>query len=139
MQKASAACASYGSRILRFIELLAEQSVSLDGALYSYSHPDGVVAHFSGQSLDRKPGPYNVFVAAAQHDVDLAQSWMIGDRETDIECGREAGAYTIRIGTASVHSRANFVERDITAAVSRVLASINVLSPGLACIEGSKR
>lgn len=53
----------------------------MDAAFYSYGHPDGVVPHFSAESLDRKPGPYNLFIAAAQLDLDLALSWMIGDRE----------------------------------------------------------
>src|SRR5262249_17734921 len=50
----------------RFVALLAEAGVTLDGCYYSYGHPDGVMPHFSGPSLDRKPSPYNVFVAAAQ-------------------------------------------------------------------------
>ena len=56
----------------RFVALLAAQSARLDGYYYSYSHPDGAVPHFSGHSLERKPGPYNIFVAAAQLDLNLA-------------------------------------------------------------------
>lgn len=82
----------------RFVSLLAEQGVRLDGCHYSWGHPDGIVAHFSGPSLDRKPGPYNIFVAAAQLDLDLSRSWMVGDRETDVECGRAAGVQPILVG-----------------------------------------
>ena len=74
----------------RFVALLAEQGVHLDGCYYSWGHPDGTVAHFSGPSLDRKPGPYNIFLAAAQLDLDLSRSWMVGDRDTDVECARAA-------------------------------------------------
>lgn len=81
----------------RFLALLRDNGIRLDGAFYSYSHPDGVVPHFTGPSLDRKPGPYNLFVAAAQFDLDLARSWMIGDRKTDIECARAAGVTPIFI------------------------------------------
>jgi hypothetical protein len=28
--------------------------------------------------------PYNLFIAAAQLDLNLARSWMIGDRESDV-------------------------------------------------------
>ena len=81
----------------RFVELLAGEGVRFDAAFYSYGHPDGVVPHFSGPSLDRKPGPYNLFIAAAQLDLDLARSWMIGDRETDVACARAAGVRAILV------------------------------------------
>jgi D-glycero-D-manno-heptose 1,7-bisphosphate phosphatase len=85
----------------RFVALLAEQGVHLDGCHYSWGHPDGTVAHFSGPSLDRKPGPYNIFVAAAQLDLDLSRSWMVGDRETDVECALAAGVRPILVGRGS--------------------------------------
>jgi len=81
----------------RFVALLAEQGVHLDGCHYSWGHPDGTVAHFSGPSLDRKPGPYNIFIAAAQLDLDLSRSWMVGDRDTDVECAKAAGVRPILI------------------------------------------
>lgn len=85
----------------RFVTLLAAQGVKLDGYYYSYSHPDGTVPHFSGHSLERKPGPYNIFVAAAQLDLDSQGSWMIGDRDTDIACAIAAGLRPILVSTAS--------------------------------------
>jgi D-glycero-D-manno-heptose 1,7-bisphosphate phosphatase len=84
----------------RFLALLAEQGARLDGCYYSYSHPDGTVPHFSGPSLDRKPGPYNIFVAAAQLGLDCHGSWMIGDRETDVACAFAAGLRPILISSA---------------------------------------
>jgi len=81
----------------RFLALLAGHGVALDGCYYSYGHPDGVVPHFSGPSLDRKPGPYNIFVAAAQLDLDCSNSWMIGDRDTDVACAVSAGLRPILI------------------------------------------
>jgi len=82
------------------VTLLAEQGAKLDGCYYSYGHPDGIVPHFSGHSLERKPGPYNIFVAAAQLDLDLRGSWMIGDRETDIACAAAAGLRPILVSAS---------------------------------------
>lgn len=76
---------------LRVVELLGEHGLAFDDCFYSYTHPNGVVPHFSGPSLERKPGPYFLLVAAVRHDLDLARSWMIGDRDSDIACGRAAG------------------------------------------------
>jgi D-glycero-D-manno-heptose 1,7-bisphosphate phosphatase len=85
----------------RFLALLAEQGARLDGCYYSYSHPKGTVAHFSGHTLDRKPGPYNILVAAAQLDLDCQGSWMIGDRDTDVACATAAGLRPILVSAAS--------------------------------------
>jgi D-glycero-D-manno-heptose 1,7-bisphosphate phosphatase len=108
---------------LRFDELLKEQGVTLDDAHYSYTHPNGVTPHVSGLSLDRKPSPLNVLIAAARLDLDLSSSWMIGDRETDVECGQKAGARTVRIGPAGIRTSADLSAIDIESAVRAVLAA----------------
>jgi D-glycero-D-manno-heptose 1,7-bisphosphate phosphatase len=43
----------------------------------------------------RKPKPGLVFELAARHGVDLTRSWMIGDQDRDIACGRAAGLRTV--------------------------------------------
>jgi D-glycero-D-manno-heptose 1,7-bisphosphate phosphatase len=86
----------------RFLALIGAEGVSLDRAFYAYGHPDGVVPHFSGPSLDRKPGPYQLFVAAAELDLDLGQSWMIGDRQSDVDCALAAGVRPILIAPSQV-------------------------------------
>ena len=45
----------------------------------------------------RKPAPGMLLAAAEALGIDLAQSWMIGDRWRDVECGRAAGCRTIFI------------------------------------------
>ena len=45
----------------------------------------------------RKPKPYFLLKAARDYGIDLENSWMIGDRDTDIECGKAAGTRTILI------------------------------------------
>ena len=47
---------------------------------------------------DRKPNPGMLLRAAARHGLDLAASWMIGDRERDVKTGLNAGvAVTVRV------------------------------------------
>jgi len=43
---------------------------------------------------DRKPNPGMLLKAAKQHGLDLPRSWMIGDRESDVQTGRNAGVGT---------------------------------------------
>jgi len=45
----------------------------------------------------RKPKPGMVLDAAARHGVDLARSFLVGDRWRDIDCGAAAGVRTILI------------------------------------------
>ena len=45
----------------------------------------------------RKPAPGMLLRAARELGIDLAQSWMIGDRWRDIDCGAAAGCRTIFI------------------------------------------
>lgn len=39
----------------------------------------------------RKPSPYFVFEAQKEFDIDLERSYFVGDRDTDVECGENAG------------------------------------------------
>ena len=89
----------------RFVDLLAAQNVRLDAVFYAYGHPDGVVPHFSGPSLARKPSPYHLFVAAAQLDIDMTRSWMVGDRDTDVACAIAAGIRPILVENAHAGPR----------------------------------
>jgi D-glycero-D-manno-heptose 1,7-bisphosphate phosphatase len=89
----------------RLRALLAEADIGFAEFCYSYGHPDGVMPGFSGPSLERKPSPYFLLVAAARHGLDLAASWMVGDRDTDIRCGQAAGTRTILV--ANPHAGGN--------------------------------
>jgi D-glycero-D-manno-heptose 1,7-bisphosphate phosphatase len=52
--------------------------------------------------LRRKPSPVMIEEAAEKWDIDLSQSWMIGDSNSDIEAGQHAGTKTAYLVT--VHS-----------------------------------
>jgi D-glycero-D-manno-heptose 1,7-bisphosphate phosphatase len=48
----------------------------------------------------RKPAPGMLLLAAREHGIDLAESWMIGDSDIDIAAGRSAGCKTaLLVGT----------------------------------------
>jgi D-glycero-D-manno-heptose 1,7-bisphosphate phosphatase len=68
----------------RFIALFDEQSVKFAGAYYCPHAPtDGCRC--------RKPAPGLIHDAAAELDLDVTQSIMIGDKQSDIEAGLAAG------------------------------------------------
>lgn len=81
----------------RLKQLLAEKGAYLDQVYYCPYHPDGVVPKYRKQSDWMKPNPGMLLAAAEEMDIDLAQSWCIGDSARDIEAGRRAGCKTVLI------------------------------------------
>ena len=49
----------------------------------------------------RKPSPKMALMAAEKHHIDLASSFLIGDRHTDLEMGRRAGCLTVLVRTSA--------------------------------------
>jgi D-glycero-D-manno-heptose 1,7-bisphosphate phosphatase len=77
----------------------------------------------------RKPAPGMVLQAAREQDVDLSRSFLIGDKEIDAECARNAGVRAIRVRTgfdkATDGSRAEWVAEDLPAAAEIILKAKN--------------
>jgi len=72
--------------------LLAAHGVVLQGVYYCPHHPvDAVLEHYKKDCLCRKPYPGMLMHAAQTYNIDLKQSLMFGDRETDWGAGRAAG------------------------------------------------
>jgi len=81
----------------RLKQMLAEKGAPLDRIYYCPYHPDGVIEKYRKESDWRKPGPGMLLAAAGEMDIDLKQSWMIGNSNRDIEAGSRAGCKTILI------------------------------------------
>ena len=77
---------------------LAKTGSYLDGQYYCLHHPEGTNKEYTKACECRKPKPGLILKAAEKHDIDLANSWMIGDGVTDIKAGQNAGCKTILIG-----------------------------------------
>ncbi|MBN2593958.1 MAG: HAD family hydrolase [Sedimentisphaerales bacterium] len=81
----------------RLKQLLVENNAFLDRIYYCPYHPEGVVPKYRKESNSRKPGPGMLLQAADEMDIDLGQSWCIGNSSRDIEAGLRAGCKTILI------------------------------------------
>lgn len=66
---------------------------ALIGAVYAcpWHHEARDPAWFHEDHPDRKPNPGMLLRAIADHNIDPARSFMIGDRESDMEAARRAG------------------------------------------------
>lgn len=58
-------------------------------------HPNANLEKYRINCSCRKPLPGLILQAAKDFDIDLSQSWMIGDRISDIIAGKKAGCKTI--------------------------------------------
>ena len=100
----------------------AEALRQLDGLIEAtYFCPDVPGQH----SSCRKPAPGMILQAKREHGIDLSRSFFIGDKEIDVECGRNAGVRTIRVQTGfhndTAHSTADWVAEDLPAAAEIIL------------------
>lgn len=65
---------------------------------------------------DRKPNPGMLLTAAQRHSIDLAQSWIIGDRESDVQTGLNAGvAVTVLVDAGNAETAATHRVPDMIA------------------------
>lgn len=73
----------------------------------------------------RKPKPGMLLRAARELNIDLAQSWMVGDRWRDVDCGHAAGCKTIFVEgnyTESLKQKPDFSARHLPEAADIILA-----------------
>ena len=73
----------------------------------------------------RKPKPGMLLRAARELGIDLVQSWMVGDRWRDIDCGHAAGCRTIFIDhgyTEALKQQPDFRAKTLLEAVEIILA-----------------
>ncbi len=120
----------------RMESLLKEHGAALDGAYYCpyLDGPAATVDQFRRDSDCRKPKPGMLLQAAEEFDIDLAQSWMIGDALRDVSAGAAAGCRTMLLArdgrlendhdvaptfvVEDLREAANLVERDMMESVN---------------------
>ncbi len=76
---------------------------------HSFATPDDPYA------TDRKPSPELLLQAAKAHNLDLAGSFFIGDRLSDIECGLNAGCRTVLLAHAKSSRKEGSDQEDAVA------------------------
>ncbi len=103
----------------------AELGRQLDGLIDAvYFCPDAP----ANPTHRRKPGTGMLDEATIDHGIDLARSWMVGDKDIDILCGCKAGCRTILVETGygknHLSAGADFIVPDATAAIEIVLGQM---------------
>lgn len=82
--------------------MLGKEGAYLDGVYYCPHHPNkgfaGEVEELKVVCECRKPKAGLLLQAAKDFNIDLSQSWMIGDSENDVLAGKNAGCKTAFLG-----------------------------------------
>jgi D,D-heptose 1,7-bisphosphate phosphatase len=89
--------------------LLSEYRVKIDAFYFCPAHPDYSTAE---ECECRKPSPKMVFEAAKEFNVDMNESYIIGDTFADIQCGKNAGLKTILVKTGKGEENFSILQKE---------------------------
>jgi len=78
---------------------LSLENAHIDAIYYCPHHPEGIIKEFRKACTCRKPQPGMLIQAAEQHRVKLTDSFMVGDKFSDIVAGNSVGCRTIFVLT----------------------------------------
>lgn len=73
------------------LQKFALQGIRITKVYYSPYHPDYGIGKYKKDTPCRKPNPGMILQAAEEFSINLAESILIGDKESDIEAGINAG------------------------------------------------
>jgi histidinol-phosphate phosphatase family protein len=113
----------------RIQELLAASSVEIDAFYYCPHLPQARSVRYAVRCLCRKPQPGLLRQAAREWQIDLAQSWLIGDILDDVEAGNRATCRTVFVDTGNetawrlgLHRQPHHVAGSLSQAARLILA-----------------
>ena len=85
----------YGHEDLRLLEQWVNADLAAKNAVVDAWYYCSHLPEITGPCQCRKPEPGLILQAARELDLDLANSWMIGDRVRDVQAGLAAGCQSI--------------------------------------------
>ena len=112
---------------------LAKYGARLDAEYYCLHHPEAKNKEYKKNCECRKPKPGLLLKAAKDLNIDLPNSWMVGDGLTDIEAGKREGCKTILIGNMKCdlcrlmdekNIRPDYIVKDLYMAKDVIMGSI---------------
>lgn len=71
-------------------QILVSYNVCIDGFYYCPHYIDGIINRYSKKCICRKPDIGLFIKAQHDYDIDLSNSYMIGDKYSDIEAAKNA-------------------------------------------------
>ena len=117
----------------RMREHLQEEGTDIDGIYYCPHYKEGEIKAYAVDCDCRKPEPGMIKQAAREFNIDLYQSWVIGDKAADVEFGQAVDSRTVLVLTGygqqtreqgfSEKQRPTLVVKNLGAAALTIIAS----------------
>jgi len=96
---------------------LGKHGAYIDDLFYCPHHPDkGFVGERSEYKIDcdcRKPKPGMIFKAAEKYNIDLSQSYMVGDNRRDVQAGINAGCKPVFLTCGNEKNKETISDLDV--------------------------
>ena len=104
---------------------LGKQGAYIDGLYYCPHHPDkgfeGEVVELKIDCDCRKPKPGLILRASRDLNIEIGNSWMIGDNGRDIGCGKNAGCKTALVENTDESLEVDVRSNNLLEAVEKIL------------------
>ena len=109
------------------LKTLAKNNINISDYFFCPHHTEGTIKAYTKKCSCRKPEPGMLHDAQKKYNLDLCQSILIGDKETDILAGKNAGVPSnilITNSTLSSRSKASYSAKNLIQA-ARIISRLN--------------
>jgi len=109
------------------LKILKKNNINITDYFFCPHHIEGAIKAYTKKCSCRKPEPGMLHDAQKKYNLDLSQSILIGDKETDILAGKNAGVlFNILItnSTLSRRSQALYLAQDLIQA-AKIINRLN--------------
>jgi len=107
---------------------LSEKKAHVDGIYYCPHHPRGKIEQYRKTCTCRKPASGMLLQGAKDFNVDLTQSFIVGDKWRDIQAGKNVGCTTILVRTGTGNDQpldqdpgVDYIVNDLYEAVTTII------------------
>lgn len=108
----------------------AAAGAKIDAWYYCPHHPEAVVEEYRVTCGCRKPAPGMLHDAARDLDLDLAQSWMVGDQWRDVQLAHAVGARSVLLRTGHGEAQEKAWPQDVappTVTADNLMAAVSAI------------
>jgi D-glycero-D-manno-heptose 1,7-bisphosphate phosphatase len=110
------------------LQQFTRNEIHITKVYYSPFHPEHGFGKYKKEAFCRKPNPGMILQAKEEFDIDLEKSFLIGDKESDIEAGINAGI-KMNILVKSGH-RIDPAKTKASLIIDRIIDMIQVFGDG---------